>query len=67
MHPYPSLTDLLVDIAEVFQDVIHAVLLQGGTAEGISQAVDLYTVQLIHVKLNVAAAGLQNSCDIEQV
>ena len=58
------MSDLLIDDAEVFQNVIHAAFLQHPKGVGISQAVNPYTVLFIHVTLHVTTAGLLNSCDI---
>ena len=46
------MTDLLVDVTEVFQNVIHAVFHQHLTGVQLSKAVNSYTVLCIHVTLH---------------
>ena len=43
------ITDLLIGVTEVIQDVIHAVLLQCLTGVGLSKEVNTNTVLFIHV------------------
>ena len=63
----PSMTYLLVDAAEVFQNVIHAVGLQHFTRVVLRKAVNLYTVFHIYVTLHEVTAGLLNYRYIPQV
>ena len=49
---HSSKSDLLVDIMEVFQNVIHAVFHQPLTGVELSKAVNSYTVLYIHVTLH---------------
>ena len=63
----PSLTDLLVNATEVFQNVIHAVSLQHFTRVVLRKAVNPYTVIHIYVILHEVTAELLNCRDVPQV
>ena len=62
-----SISDLLVDVAEMFKYVILAEFLQHFTGVGVSEAVNPYTVLFIHTTLYVIRAGLFNSRNIQQM
>ena len=58
---------MLVDLTEVFQNVIHGVFHQPLTGVELSKVVNSYTVLYIHVTLHEMTAGLLDSCDTQQV
>lgn len=58
---------LLVDTAEVLQDVVHAALLQHLARMGLGEAVDPHAVHLVHLTLHEATAGLSDGHHIQQV
>lgn len=58
---------LLINTAEVLQDVVHAAFLQHLTRVGLSEAVNPHTVHLIHLPLHEATAGLSDSHHVQQV
>ena len=61
------MSDLLVDVTEVFQNVIHAVNLQHFKRVVLRKAVNPYTVIHIYVTLHEVTADLLNCRDVPQV